>query len=132
MLELGYSGSFSKTVSESDVYLFAGITGDFNPLHVNEEIAKESLFKTRIAHGMLTGSFISTVLGTKVPGPGTIYLEQNLKFKKPVYIGDTVTVKVTITEILNAEKGIYKLDTIIENGNHEVVTEGYAVVKYNG
>lgn len=79
---------------------------------------------------MLSGSFISTVLGTKVPGPGTIYLEQNLKFRKPVYINDTVTARVTVCEIINSEKGIYKLETTITNSSDEIVTEGYAIVKY--
>ena len=130
MLKIGETATFSKTITESDVYLFAGITGDFNPIHINEKEAQKTIFKSRVAHGMLTGSFISTVLGTGVPGPGTIYLEQNLKFKKPVYINDTVTAKVTVLDILNEEKGIYKLNTIILNGNEEVVTEGYAIVKY--
>ena len=132
MLKLGDTGTFSKTVTESDVYLFAGLTGDFNPLHINEEAAKKSTFKTRIAHGMLSGSFISTVLGTKVPGPGTIYLEQNLKFKKPVFINDTITAKVVVSEIINTDRGIYKLDTVIVNSSDEVVTDGYAVVMYRG
>ena len=79
---------------------------------------------------MLSGSFISTVLGTKLPGPGTVYLEQNLKFKKPVYINDTVTAIVTVAEIININKGIYKLDTVIVNSSDEVVTDGYAIVKY--
>lgn len=130
MLSIGHTEAFSKTITESDVYLFAGLTGDFNPLHINEEEAKKSAFKTRIAHGMLSGSFISTVLGTKLPGPGTIYLEQNLKFKKPVFINDTVTANVTVSEILNIDKGIYKLDTRIYNSDNELVTEGYAVVMY--
>ena len=111
------------------VIAFADITGDNNPIHLNEEEAKKTVFKSRVVHGMLTGSFISAVLGTKLPGPGTIYLEQILKFKKPVYINDTVTVKVTVSDIINEEKGIYRLDTIIENSVGEIVTEGYAVVK---
>ena len=77
---------------------------------------------------MLVGSLISTVLGMKLPGQGTVYLEQNLKFKKPVYIGDTVTAKAIITEIINEKRGIYKLDTIIVNQKDEVVTDGYAIV----
>ena len=129
MLEIGSSASLTRKVNESDVIAFADITGDNNPIHLNEDEAKKSVFKSRVAHGMLTGSFISAVLGTKLPGPGTIYLEQNLKFKKPVYINDTVTVKVTVSDIINEEKGIYRLDTIIENSVGEIVTEGYAVVK---
>ena len=130
MLSKGTCESFSKTITEGDVNLFAGITGDFNPLHINEEEAKKTVFKSRIAHGMLTGSLISTVIGTKMPGPGTIYLEQNLKFIKPVYINDTVTAIVKVTDIINVEKGIYRLETIIMNSKGEIVTEGYAIVKY--
>lgn len=130
MLEIGKRESFSKTVTESDIVLFAGITGDFNPIHINDVAAKESMFKKRIAHGMLSGSFVSTVLGTKLPGPGTIYMEQNLKFKKPVYVNDTVTANVEVGSIINSEKGIYKLDTIVTNQKDEVVTEGYAIVMY--
>ena len=129
MLEIGSSASLTRKVNESDVIAFADITGDNNPIHLNEEEAKKTVFKSRVVHGMLTGSFISAVLGTKLPGPGTIYLEQILKFKKPVYINDTVTVKVTVSDIINEEKGIYRLDTIIENSVGEIVTEGYAVVK---
>ncbi len=130
IIKIGDAASFSKTVSEHDIYTFAGVTGDFNPVHINEEEAKKSIFGRRIAHGMLTGSFISSVLGTRLPGEGTIYLEQNFKFKKPVYIGDTCTATVEVIEIINADKGIYKLDTKIVNQNGELVTEGYAVVKY--
>jgi 3-hydroxybutyryl-CoA dehydratase len=129
-INIGDAATFSKTVSEHDIYTFAGVTGDFNPVHINEEEAKKSIFGRRIAHGMLTGSFISSVLGTRLPGEGTIYLEQNFKFKKPVYIGDTCTATVEVIEIINADKGIYKLDTKIVNQNGELVTEGYAVVKY--
>lgn len=130
ILEIGSRASFTKTITEYDVSAFAGITGDFNPVHVNDEAAKESPFGRRIAHGMLTGSLISTVLGMKMPGEGTVYLEQNLKFTAPVYIGDTCTAKVEITEILNEEKGIYKLDTKVINQNGTMVSDGYAVVKY--
>lgn len=132
IIQVGQSADFSKTISESDVYGFAGLVGDFNEAHLNKVKAEKSVFGTRIAHGMLVGSLISTVLGTKLPGSGTIYLEQNLKFKKPVFFGDTVTAKVTITEVINEIKGIYKLNTIITNQNDEVVTDGYAVVKYKG
>lgn len=130
ILEIGSRASFTKTITEYDVSAFAGITGDFNPVHVNDEAAKESPFGRRIAHGMLTGSLISTVLGMKMPGEGTVYLEQNLKFTAPVYIGDTCTASVEITEILNEEKGIYKLDTKVINQNGMMVSDGYAVVKY--
>lgn len=123
------SASISKTISESDVYLFAGLTGDFNSAHVNKEVAERSVFGERIAHGILVTGLISAVLGTKLPGEGTIYMEQNVKFLKPVKIGDTVTAKVEIIDILNEKKGIVKLNTIVENQNKENVIEGYAVVK---
>ena len=129
-LEIGQTASFSKTITEYDVYSFAGITGDFNPIHINEEVAKKSFSGKRIAHGMLTGSLISTVLGTKLPGEGTIYLEQDLKFKKPVFLGDTCTAQVMVAEIINQDKGIYRLDTQIINQNSEIVSEGFAVIKY--
>lgn len=127
--ELGNGASFSKTVTESDVYLFAGITGDMNDLHINQEYAGQTVFKGRIAHGLLVGGLISTVLGMKFPGPGTIYLEQNLVFKAPVKIGDTVTAKVETEEIINAEKGIIRLNTVVTNQNKDCVITGYAVVR---
>lgn len=130
ILEIGRTASFAKTITEHDIYAYAGLTGDFNPVHVNEEEAKKSVFGHRIAHGMLTGGLISTVLGNKLPGEGTIYLEQNLKFTAPVYIGDTCTACVKVAEILNREKGIYKLETEVVKQDGQVVSEGYAVVKY--
>lgn len=129
-LEIGSTALFAKTITEHDVYTYAGVTGDFNPVHINEEEAKKSIFGHRIAHGMLTGGLISTVLGNKMPGEGTVYLEQNLRFTAPVYIGDTCTACVTVTEILNQEKGIYKLETRVVNQDGRTVLDGYAVVKY--
>lgn len=130
LLNVGDSGTFSKTITEYDIYSFAGITGDFNPIHVDEEAAGKSVFQHRIAHGMLTGSLISTVIGNRMPGPGTVYLEQNLKFKAPVFIGDTCTARVTVAEVINAEKGIYRLDTQVSNQSGIIVSTGYAVVKH--
>ncbi|MCP4329055.1 MAG: MaoC family dehydratase [Alphaproteobacteria bacterium] len=98
-LAVGMTSTFAKTVTESDIILFAGISGDINPLHLNHEFASETMFKGRIAHGMLTASFISTVLGTKLPGPGCIYVRQDLNFKAPVRAGDTVTARGTVTAI---------------------------------
>lgn len=92
---IGQNASFSKTISETDVYLFAGISGDFNPVHVNKIEAEKTRFGRQIAHGILCSSLISSVLGTRFPGEGTIYLEQTLKFCSPVYIGDTITVTPT-------------------------------------
>src|ERR1700740_2531126 len=95
----GMSAVFSKTVTEADIVLFAGITGDTNPVHLDEEFAKPTMFKGRIAHGMLTAGFISAVFGTKLPGPGCVYMSQTLKFKAPVRIGDTVLARVTVSTV---------------------------------
>lgn len=126
---LNQKASLTKTISESDVYLFAGITGDFNSAHVNEVYAKNGVFGERIVHGVLVTGLISAVIGTKLPGEGTIYMEQDVKFLKPVKIGDTVTATVEVVEILNVKKCILKLDTMVENQRNEKVIEGYAVVK---
>ena len=99
-LRVGESASRSKTITETDVYLFAGITGDLNPAHVNEQTASLTPFGGRIAHGILSAGLISAVLGMQFPGPGTIYLGQELKFTKPVRFGDTVTATCTVSELL--------------------------------
>lgn len=130
MLTIGQSASFTKRITENDINAFAEISGDFNPIHVDEEAAKKSMFGRRIAHGMLSASFISAVLGMYLPGEGTIYLGQNLKFLKPVDIGDEITAKVTVAEIVNADKGIYKLSTQCFNQKEEMVIDGEATVKY--
>lgn len=122
----GMSASFAKTITEADVVLFAGITGDFNPMHVNEEYARESMFKGRIAHGALSSSFISTVLGTQLPGPGCIYVSQSVRYRAPVRIGDTVTATVKVTG-LNERKAMITLETVCAVGEQQVVT-GEAVV----
>lgn len=124
---VGQNAVFSKTISESDIYNFAGICGDFNPVHVNAVAAGKSIFEKRIAHGLLGASLISTVLGMYLPGPGTIYLSQSLEFSSPVYIGDTLSAKVTITQI--TEKGRATLDTIVLNQNGKEVITGKATVK---
>ena len=131
-LIVGQNASFSKTITESDVYNFAGLVGDFNDVHINQVAAEKSMFGKRIAHGMLVGSFISTVLGMYLPGPGTIYLEQNLKFRRPVFFNDTITATVTVKECLNMEKGIFSLETNIKNQDENIVIEGTAIVKYLG
>ena len=126
-MKIGDHASVTKTVSETDVYLFAGITGDLNPAHTNEVAASKTMFKTRIAHGMLGAGFISAVLGMYLPGPGTIYMGQELKFTKPVHIGDTVTATATVEEIiLEKNRGI--LDTTVVNQDGEVVIKGKATV----
>jgi len=125
-LELGQSARFSKTITETDVYGFAGITGDFNPAHVDEEYAKNTYFKQRIAHGMLSASFISTVIGTMLPGPGTIYMEQNVRFMAPVKFGDTITAVAEVTEII-ADKKRVRLKTTCTNQEGTIVVDGEAL-----
>lgn len=109
------------------MYLFAGISGDFNPAHLNEQEAKNTIFKERIAHGILTAGLISAVLGTRLPGPGTIYLDQYLSFRKPVYFGDTITARVTVLE-KNIEKNIIICETNCYNQREEIVLIGKATV----
>ena len=126
-IKLGDTAYFSKTVSESDVYLYAGITGDLNPAHINEAHAKNTFFKTRIAHGMLTAGFISSVLGMQLPGPGTIYMRQSLNFLAPVRFGDTITAKVEVVEVI-AEKNRVRLKTTCTNQEGTGVLDGEAMV----
>lgn len=125
-LSEGMSASFSRTVTESDIVLFAGVSGDMNPVHLDAEYAEKTVFKGRIAHGMLSAAFISTVLGTKLPGPGTVYLAQSLKFKAPVRIGDTVTATCEVV-LLDGEKKRATLRTVCTVGGKPVV-EGEALV----
>ncbi|ABC23759.1 MaoC family dehydratase [Rhodospirillum rubrum] len=122
----GQSASLAKTISESDIYLFAGLSMDTNPAHVNEDYAQTTVFKTRIAHGMLSAGFISAVLGTRLPGPGAIYVNQSLKFKAPVRIGDTVTATVTVTGLVPEKKFVTFRTTCTVAG--KVVIEGEATV----
>jgi 3-hydroxybutyryl-CoA dehydratase len=126
-LSVGDAAEFAKTVSESDIYLYAGITGDLNPAHINEEYAKGTFFKARIAHGMLAAGFISTVMGTRLPGPGTVYVKQALNFLAPVYIGDTITARVEIMEIIT-EKNRLRLKTFCVNQDGIMVLDGEALV----
>ena len=126
-MKIGDSASFTKTVTDTDVYMFAGITGDFNPAHVNQVEAEKGMFGKRIAHGMLSAGFISAVLGTMLPGPGTIYMGQELRFTKPVAIGDTITATATVAEMI-VEKNRVILDTVCTNQNGEVVIKGKATV----
>ncbi len=126
-LKIGDSASFTKTLSETDIYLFAGITGDLNPAHVDAVSAAGGMFKQRIAHGMLTASFISTVLAMKLPGPGTIYLSQNSQFRAPVFIGDTVTATVECVEKLDKRQWA-KFKTTVVNQDGKLVVDGEAMV----
>ncbi|WXJ94941.1 hypothetical protein MCACP_14230 [Neomoorella carbonis] len=127
-IQVGDKATFSKTVTEADVYGFAGITGDFNPVHVDAEFAKNSLFKERVAHGILTAGFISAVLGTQLPGINTIYLKQELEFTAPVKIGDTVTAEAEVLSKRD-DKKLITLKTTVTNQRGEVVVKGQALVK---
>ncbi|HON99864.1 MAG TPA: MaoC family dehydratase [Syntrophales bacterium] len=126
-IALGETAEFAKTVSETDVYLYAGITGDLNPAHVNEAYAADTFFKGRIAHGMLTAGFISAILGTRLPGPGTIYIRQELNFLAPVRMGDTITARVEVVEKI-PEKNRLRLRTTCTNQAGKMVLDGEAVV----
>ena len=126
-LSVGQKARFSKTITEADVYLYAGVSGDFNPAHVDEEFAKKTYFKTRIAHGMLTASFISTIIGTMLPGPGSIYMGQQVSFLAPVKFGDTVTAIAEVIEILPEKKRV-RLKTTCVNQEGTTVIDGEALV----
>ncbi len=126
-IKVGDAAQSAKTISESDIYLYAGITGDFNPAHVNEEYARNTFFKTRIAHGMLTAGFISAVIANRLPGPGTIYMKQELTFLAPVKIGDTITARVEVSEIMY-EKNRVRLRTTCTNHEGTVVLDGEALI----
>jgi 3-hydroxybutyryl-CoA dehydratase len=126
-IQVGDTAEFTKTISESDVYLYAGVTGDLNPAHVNEEYAKKTFFKTRIVHGMLSAGFISTIFGTKFPGPGTIYLRQVIDFLAPVCIGDTITAKVEVLA-KDTDKNRVTFKTVCMNQEGKEVLVGEAVI----
>ncbi len=126
-LTVGDASEWHKTVTETDVVLYAGITGDFNPVHINAVAAGRSSFGSRIAHGMLSAGFISAAIANGVPGPGAIYLTQSLTFRSPVRIGDTITARVEILEI-HARRRRVRLATVCRNQNGAVVIDGEAVV----
>jgi len=126
-LKIGDTAEFSKTVSESDIYQYAGVTGDFNPAHINEAYAKKTFFKTRIAHGMLSAGFISATIGTRLPGTGSIYIRQTLNFLAPVRIGDTITARVEVLEIMDGKNRV-RLKTECVNQEGTKVLDGEAVV----
>lgn len=125
-LTVGQSDEYSRTISESDILIFAGVSGDTNPVHLNHEFASETMFEGCIAHGLLTASYISTVIGTKMPGPGCIYVGQTLKFKGPVKAGDTVVARATIVEKID-EKKFVKIQTQCLVGD-KVVLDGEATI----
>ena len=129
-LEVGTSASFSKTVTDADIVLFAGVSGDTNPVHLDEEYASGTMFKGRIAHGMLTAAFLSAVLGARMPGPGAVYLSQSLRFRAPVRIGDTVRATATVTA-LDPQRKRATLETKCTVAGKAVV-DGEAVVMVPG
>ena len=126
-IEVGMKDSFTKTITETDVYLFASISGDFNPMHVDEEFAKKTPFRTRIAHGALPHSLIAPVLGTKLPGLGTIAIEVSARFKAPTFFGDTITATAEVVEKMEAKKRV-KLKLLWTNQRGATVATGMAEV----
>lgn len=127
MIKTGDSASLSKTFTNDDVIAFADISGDHNPVHIDPEFAATTRFKRQLVHGMLTAGLISAVLGMKLPGPGSIYLKQELNFKAPVFFGDTITAAVSVTNV-RERKNIITLDTRCVNQDGVVVIEGMAVL----
>ncbi len=123
----GDSAEITKTIEQADIDAFADLTGDHNPVHVDEEFAKTTRFGRRIAHGMLTASLISSVLANKLPGEGSVYLGQTLEFKAPVFPGDEITARVTVKEI-REDKPIVKLETLCINQRDEIVIRGEATI----
>lgn len=123
--EVGQKATFTKTITDADVNMFAGITADYNPVHIDENYAACTRFKKRIAHGVLTLGFVSTTL--TLLGTGCIYLNQEVKFKRPVFIGDTITAVAEIVEIDN-ERRTFKVHTYCQNDKEEIVLDGYAVI----
>ena len=124
---VGDSAEITKTIEQADIDAFAGVTGDHNPVHVDEEFARTTRFGRRIAHGMLTASLISAVLANKLPGEGSVYLGQTLQFVAPVFPGDEITARATVKEI-REDKPILKLETICINQRDEIVIRGEATV----
>ena len=125
-LKIGMDAVMGRTVTDADIVLFAGVSGDTNPIHLNQDYAVTTMFKSRIAHGMLSAAFISAVLGTKLPGPGAVYVAQTLRFKAPVRVGDTVTARAEVTEILlDRKRASFKTECLVAG---KVVIEGEATL----
>ena len=125
-IKLGMSESYTQTITDADIKLYAGISGDNNPVHMSEEYAEGSRFKKRIAHGLLSAGFFSALFGTKLPGPGCVYVSQNLEFKRPVYLGDTVTATISVTSIRIKEKKVsFRTLCTVKT---KIVIDGHAVL----
>ena len=129
-LKEGMTQIYGRTITDADIVMFAGISGDINPVHLNHEFAKTTMFEGRIAHGMLSASYISTVIGTRLPGPGCIYVNQTLRFKGPVKAGDTVTARVTVKKLIPEKKFVELQTTCMVN--EKVVIDGEATVMVPG
>lgn len=127
-IHIGQTASIEKAFADTDVMKFAELSLDFNPLHLDEKVAAKSIFQRRIVHGILVSSLISATIGTKLPGEGAIYLGQNLKFTKPVFIGDRIKATVTVTQIREDKRIIY-LETKCFNQSDDIVIDGDAVIK---
>lgn len=127
LLEVGQSASLCKQISAEDLRIFADLSMDRNPIHLDDKYAETTVFKKTIAHGLYVASFISATIANHLPGVGSIYLSQDLRFKKPVYVGDTVTAEVKIIEI--PKPTLYRLSTTCVNQYGDVVIEGHALVK---
>ncbi|MFD1445150.1 MULTISPECIES: MaoC family dehydratase [Oceanobacillus] len=125
---VGDAAAFSRTITETDFTIFAGLSGDYNPIHVDKEYARETFFGERISHGLLTASFLSRLLGMHLPGPGSVYVSQTLTFKKPVYIGDTITARAEVIKVED-EKRLLTLATTCLNQHGEIVLDGEGVMK---
>ena len=126
MFKVGDTAEMSKTVTEEDIDLFAKVTGDRNPVHVSREFAEKTRFGERIAHGMLSAGLISAVIGMKLPGPGCLYLSQTLNFRGPVKIGDEITARVEVTEVISEKR--LRLKTECINQRSETVLDGEAII----
>ena len=126
-LAVGQSASASHTVTDTDVVLYAAVSGDMNPAHVDEAAARAGRFGARIAHGMLSGGYISALLASQLPGPGSIYMSQSMRFVRPVLIGDTVTTRVEVVELIDAKRRV-RLATTCRNQRDELLLDGEALV----
>jgi len=125
-IKIGMKASYTHTITDADIKMFAKISGDQNPIHIDEEFAKKSRYKKRISHGLLTASYFSALFGTKIPGEGCVYASQSLKFKRPVYLGDTVTAIVEVTKVdLKKKKIFFKTECVVKD---KVVTYGEAEI----
>ena len=126
--EVGQSATASMTITDEAIREFAKLSGDFNPIHLDDAYAAKTRFGKRIAHGVFMGGLISQVAGTQLPGPGSIYLNQTMKFKAPAFIGDTITAEI---KVLNVRRSLVSLSTIVRNQKNEVLLEGEALVIYD-